>query len=480
MYQHSCVRHRWARALRHAVFLTGLSTSLWFATPAQSAPASTAVAAKPDAQTLRIPPIAYRTRTLSNGLLVISAPMQTSPTVSVQVWYRVGSKDDPQGRSGFAHLFEHMMFKSTKYMQSEQLDRMTEDVGGSNNAFTADDTTAYHEVVPSNHLERLLWAEAERMAHLNVDEANFKSERAVVEEELRQRVLAEPYGRLFNAIPAASYRVHPYKRPGIGSIEELEAASLDDVRNFHTTYYRPDDAVLVVTGDFDQAQLDAWVDRYFGAIQAPAAKIPRVTAVEPARSADAKVQITGPNVPLPAVAITWLIPPAADADMPALKIAAALLGAGDSSRLYQSLVYRQQIASSVGIDADAHVDTGLLTAYAIASQGKSLDAVTKALDAEVARLAKQPASAAELDKIRTQLVTSALLERQTPLGLGMALGNAAVIDGDVATVNTQLAALQAVTAADVQRVVRRYITGARKVVIEYRAAAAAPSPKSPS
>ena len=286
--------------------------------------------------------------------------------------------------------------------------------------------------------------------------------------------------RLFNAIPAASYRVHPYKRPGIGSIEELEAASLDDVRNFHTTYYRPDDAVLVVTGDFDQAQLDAWVDRYFGAIQAPAAKIPRVTAVEPARSADAKVQITGPNVPLPAVAITWLIPPAADADMPALKIAAALLGAGDSSRLYQSLVYRQQIASSVGIDADAHVDTGLLTAYAIASQGKSLDAVTKALDAEVARLAKQPASAAELDKIRTQLVTSALLERQTPLGLGMALGNAAVIDGDVATVNTQLAALQAVTAADVQRVVRRYITGARKVVIEYRAAAAAPSPKSPS
>ena len=234
MYQHSCVRHRWARALRHAVFLTGLSTSLWFATPAQSAPAA-AVAAKPDAQTLRIPPIAYRTRTLSNGLLVISAPMQTSPTVSVQVWYRVGSKDDPQGRSGFAHLFEHMMFKSTKYMQSEQLDRMTEDVGGSNNAFTADDTTAYHEVVPSNHLERLLWAEAERMAHLNVDEANFKSERAVVEEELRQRVLAEPYGRLFNAIPAASYRVHPYKRPGIGSIEELEAASLDDVRDRKST-----------------------------------------------------------------------------------------------------------------------------------------------------------------------------------------------------------------------------------------------------
>ncbi len=470
-------RSRLARIAQRTILATALCGAGAYlpalAAPAASAPTATA----PSATALRIPPIVYRERKLANGLTVLSVPQHTSPTVSVQVWYRVGSKDDPAGRSGFAHLFEHMMFKGTKYMKNEQLDRMTEDVGGSNNAFTGDDMTAYHEVVPSNHLERLLWAEAERMAHLNVDEGNFKSERAVVQEELRQRVLAQPYGRFFNAIPQASYAVHPYQRPGIGSIEELDAASLDDVRAFHATYYRPDNAVLIVAGDFEPAQLDAWVDRYFNPIAAPASAIPRVTAVEPPRSADKRVDITAPSVPLPAVAITWLAPPAGDADIPALKIAAALLGSGESSRLHQALVYRQQLASSVGFEADVRVDTGLLTAYAVATDGRSIAQVTRALETEIARLADQPASAAEIDKIRTQLVTGALIERQTPEGLAMALGQAAIVDGDAARANTELDALQAVTAADVQRVTRRYITGAHKVVIEYRAQ---PTPAQPA
>src|SRR5258706_5530043 len=155
----------------------------------------------PAADTLPTPPIAFKQRTLTNGLQVIQIEDHTSPTVAVQVWYHVGSKNDPAGRSGFAHLFEHLMFKSTKNLKAEQFDRLTEDVGGHNNASTGDDYTNYFEAGPSDHLERLLWAEAERMANLNVDEANFKSERAVVEEELRQRVLATPYGRLFNAMP---------------------------------------------------------------------------------------------------------------------------------------------------------------------------------------------------------------------------------------------------------------------------------------
>jgi zinc protease len=231
--------------------------------------------AAPPPPTLKLAPIPFSERSLPNGLQVIAIEDHASPTVSVQVWYRVGAKDDPAGRSGFAHLFEHLMFKSTRYMKSEAIDRLTEDVGGSNNAFTADDMTAYHEVVPSNHLERLLWAEAERMANLDVDEANFKSERAVVEEEYRQRVLASPYGRLFNAIAPSSYLVHPYKRPSIGSIEDLEAATLADVVAFHSTYYRPDNATLVVAGDFDAQQLQGWVDKYFGPVPRPNSAIRR-------------------------------------------------------------------------------------------------------------------------------------------------------------------------------------------------------------
>ena len=168
-----------------------------------------------------IPPLKFEQRTLPNGLQFIWLEDHTAPTVAIQVWYRVGSKDDPPGRSGFAHLFEHMMFKSTRRMPAEFLDRLTEDVGGQNNAYTANDVTVYHETVPSHHLERLLWAEAERLAALTVDEPNFHTERDVVKEEYRQRVLAEPYGEFGEFIQKKSFAEHPYKRPTIGDIAQL-------------------------------------------------------------------------------------------------------------------------------------------------------------------------------------------------------------------------------------------------------------------
>src|SRR5512145_1023334 len=211
----------------------------------------------------RMPQLKFTDRTLANGMRILTAADRSSPTVAIQVWYHVGSKDDPQSRSGFAHLFEHIMFKSTKNMKSEMMDRLTEDVGGFNNAFTNDDVTVYYEVVPSNYLQTLLWAEAERLSGLNVDDPNFKSERDVVKEEFRQGVLAPPYGRFEYLLQERSFAEHPYKRPTIGSIEDLDAAALVDVQEFHKTYYRPDNATLVVVGDFDQAQLDAWVDKYF-------------------------------------------------------------------------------------------------------------------------------------------------------------------------------------------------------------------------
>jgi len=417
---------------------------------------------------LKLAPIVYRERRLGNGLQVITVENHSSPTVSVQVWYHVGSREDPAGRSGFAHLFEHMMFKGTANLRGEQFDRLTDDVGGTNNAFTTHDVTAYHEVVPSNHLETLLWAEAERMMNLKVDEANFKSERAVVEEEYRQRVLASPYGRLFNAFSSASYLEHPYKRPTIGKIEDLEAATLADVVAFHRDHYRPDNATLVVAGDFDLAQLDGWIDKYFGAVAKPAAPLPRFDASEPPWPSDRTAQVTGPQVPLPAVALTWLAPPVTSADAPALQVAAAVLAAGDSSRLNQSLVYRQRVATQAGFNADLRVGPGLLIAYAIAAGGKSLGEVGAALLAEVTRLASVPPSAAELAKIKTQLVTAALVSRQTPLGLASAIAEAAVLEGDAARVNTELDDLQRVSAADVQRVMRRYVVASRKVTIDYR------------
>jgi zinc protease len=416
---------------------------------------------------LDVPPVQYRERTLPNGLQILSIEDHASPNVAVQVWYHVGSKDDPQGRSGFAHLFEHLMFKNTRHMQAEQMDRLTEDVGGANNASTGDDVTNYFEVVPSNYLETLLWAEAERLSNLSVDDGNFKSERAVVQEEYRQSVLANPYGKLFNSIDPHSYVVHPYKRPTIGSIEELDAASLQDVIAFHKTFYRPDNATLIVAGDFDPKQLDAWADAYFGGIAKPDAAIPQVTAVEPARTEDKRYTETSETAPLPALAITWLIPPARDPDYIPLQVAGALLSQGDSSRLYQSLVYQHQVAQEAGADADGRVGPGLFTAYAVLASDHTPAEAEQLLRAEIEKLATQPIASEELDKVRTQLLTSELKQRQTAQGIAFAIGEATLTEGDPARVNSDLAALQAVTAADVQRVLRKYVTGAHSVTIDY-------------
>ena len=288
-----------------------------------------------------LPRLDFRDRTLNNGLRVLSVEDHSSPTVAIQVWYHVGSKDDPPGRSGFAHLFEHIMFKSTKNMKSEMMDRLTEDVGGFNNAFTNPDVTVYYEVVPSNYLETLLWAEGDRLAGLNVDEPNFKSERSVVEEEYRQSYLAPPYGMLEYLVEQQSFQTHPYKRPTIGSIEDLEAASLENVRAFHQTFYRPDNATLVVVGDFDPKQLDNWVDKYLGSVSKPDLPLPRVNTREPSRAAERRLTHYAPNVPLPAVALSYLTPPKKDPDAEPLRVAATILSQGESSRLYRSLVYER-------------------------------------------------------------------------------------------------------------------------------------------
>ena len=414
-----------------------------------------------------VQPIKFRERTLANGMRVLAAEDHSSPTVAIQVWYHVGSKDDPERRSGFAHLFEHIMFKATKNMKSEMMDRLTEDVGGFNNAFTNPDVTVYFEVVPSNYLETLLWAEADRLSGLTVDEPNFKSERSVVQEEFRQGVLAPPYGMLEYLMEQQSFLTHPYKRSTIGSIEDLEAASIQDVRAFHSTYYRPDNATLVVVGDFDPKQFDAWVDKYLGPIAKPALPLPRVTVKEPARSAERRITHYAANVPLPAVAFTYLTPAEKDADAEPLEVAATILAQGESSRLYRSLIYDQQVAQSADATADLREDAGIFYFTAIVAGGKKPEDVERALITEIKKLQDAPPGAAELDKAKNQLVTNELRQRETSNGKALALGSSAVLLGDPNRVNTDLAKLQAVTAADVQRVVKKYFTDANRLVIYY-------------
>jgi zinc protease len=414
-----------------------------------------------------MPKINFQEKTLANGMRVLSAVDHASPTVAIQVWYHVGSKDDPPGRSGFAHLFEHMMFKATKSMKSEMMDRLTEDVGGFNNAFTNPDVTVYFEVVPSNYLETLLWAEADRLSGLTVDEPNFKSERSVVQEEYRQSYLAPPYGMLEYLIEERSFTAHPYKRPTIGSIEDLQAASLENVRAFHQTFYRPDNATLVVVGDFDPKQFDAWVAKYMAPIPKPAIPLPRVDVKEPERTAERRITQHAANVPLPAIAITYLTPAEKSPDSEPLQVAATIMAQGESSRLYNALIYEQQVAQSADATADLREDASVFYFTVVLASGKKPEDGERALLAEIKKMQDAPVSAAELDKAKNQLVTNELRQRETSNGKALALGSSAVLLGDPNRVNTDLSKLQAVTAADVQRVMKKYFTANNRLVIYY-------------
>jgi len=416
----------------------------------------------------KIAPLNIKQRTLSNGLKIVSLQDNSSPTVAIHVWYNVGSKDDPNGRSGFAHLFEHLMFKSSKKLKNEQFDRLTEDVGGFNNASTYDDFTNYYEVVPSNYLETLLWAEADRMVNLNVDDANFISERSVVKEEFRQRILANPYGMLNGQyLEKLSFTTHPYQRPGIGNLNELDAAKLSDAREFYKTFYRPDNAVLIVVGDFQAVQFEAWTDKYFGVIEKRNGAIPRVTAIEPERTSEKRFIETAPNVPFPAVAITYLAPPSKSADVAALQIAETILSGGESSRLYQELVYKQKIAQEANFNADIRVDKGLLYFLAIAAAGKTTAELEKSMLAELGKIQAAPVSAKELEKAKNQLITKKLRELETNDNKAIAIERAVAYQGDPNAVNSDIGKLQAVTAADVQKVMKKYFTDTNRVVIYY-------------
>lgn len=424
---------------------------------------------------VEVPPLKFEQRTLENGLRVIWLEDHTVPIAAIQVWYHVGSKDDPPGRSGFAHLFEHMMFKSTKRMPAEQLDRLTEDIGGENNAFTSEDVTVYYEQVPSNHLERLLWAEAERMSSLTVNEENFRTERDVVKEEFRQRVLAEPYGEFGEFIQKRSFVRHPYKHPTIGNIAELDAASLEEVRAFHRGYYRPDNATLVVVGDFDAENLRRWVDEYFAPIPKPAQPVARVTIEEPARTGAQMLVEYDEKAPFPAIAMTYLGPKLTDPSYAAWQVLERVVSRGQSTRLFQALVYRQRLAQEAEFYADLREDLGLPTFRVTLASEVPVGKAREALLAEIEALVREPVGERELLTAKNQILTERLADREKAEGKAYALGHAAVLFGNVEAANTDLRQIQSVTALEVQAAAAKTFTEINRLVVEYLPAG--PRPK---
>ena len=421
-------------------------------------------ATQPSSAAVRPPKLQYQITTLPNGLTLVLSEDHSVPIVHLQLTYHVGSKNEKPGRTGFAHLFEHLMFKGSKNVQPEAHTSMISSVGGQSNAYTTDDETVFWETVPSQYLPLILWLEADRMATLRVDRETFTNEREVVKEERRMRVDNQPYGRLNEIIYDQAFTVHPYKHATIGSMEDLEAASADDVRDFYNTYYVPTNATLVLVGDFDPTQAVQMVSQYLGRVPRPSKEVPRDIPVEPPQTKEKKVTLREPW-PLPAVVVAYHITYDGNPDSYPLHIASKVLSDGQTSRIYKKLVYEKQMAVAAFGTANLIENPNLYYAVAIVQPGHTPEEVTDALIAELDRLKTEPITEHELQRAKNQFARDYILGRQSDQQKAGQLAHAVVIHNDIKTADCEFDIFQNITVADVQRVARTYFKPENRLVL---------------
>jgi len=421
-------------------------------------------AADRSSSAVRPPRIQYEITTLPNGLTVVTSEDHSTPIVHVNLTYHVGSKNEKPGRTGFAHLFEHLMFKGSRNVLPEAHTSFIASVGGQSNAYTTDDETVFWETLPSQYLPLALWLEADRMATLRIDKDTFTSEREVVKEERRMRVDNQPYGRLNELLYDQAFTVHPYKHPTIGSMVDLEAASVEDVRDFYRTYYVPSNATLVLVGDFEPAQVMQLVTQYLGRVPKADHEVPRDIPKEPPQTKEKRVTLQQP-VPLPAVVVAYHVTFDGNADSYPLHIASKVLSDGQSSRIYQKLVYEKRMAVAAFGSANLIEDPNLFYAVAIVQPGHTPEEVTAALIAELDRLKTEPISEHELQRTKNQFARDYILKRETNQGKAGDLSHAVVIHRDIKTADGEFDIFQGITVADVQRVARTYFRPENRLVM---------------
>jgi predicted Zn-dependent peptidase len=414
---------------------------------------------------VRPPRLHYQVHTLPNGLTVILSEDRSTPIVHSQIWYHVGSKDERPGRTGFAHLFEHMMFKGSKNVGPEEHTSTVAGVGGQSNAYTTEDVTVFWNTVPAHHLPLVLWLEADRMASLRVDERTFRNEREVVKEERRMRIDNQPYGSLQEHIYRQAFTVHPYKHPIIGSLADLESATIEDVRDFYETYYVPGNATLVIAGDFDSARALALVTKHFGEVPAAETPIARSIPKEPPQARERRVTLHE-DWPLPVVVVSHHVTHDGDPDAYPLHIAAKILSDGQSSRIFRRLVYEERSAVAAFGQANLIEHPNLFYAVAMVQPGHTPEAVARSLIDELDRMKAEPVTERELQRAKNQFARDYVIGRESIQEKAMHLAHAHVLhDGDTASADGEFDIFQRTTVADVQRVAQRYFTPRSRLVL---------------
>jgi predicted Zn-dependent peptidase len=398
---------------------------------------------------------------LPNGLRVVLAPDRTSPTVAVDIVYDVGGRNEERGHSGFAHLFEHMMFQGSKNVPRGEHFKLVTSHGGTLNGTTSSDRTNYYELLPQSELALALWLEADRLKWLDISQSNFDNQRAVVKEEYRMRVENAPYVPAEIRLQELVYQGYwPYEHSAIGTMKDLDAAQLDWVRAFHDAHYAPNNAVLSISGDFDAAEALALVTKYFG--DAKPSDPPKYNPGPlPEQTAPREEVIEDPHAKLPAVFEGWVIPPSREPEHYALELAGMILTDGESSRLHRSLVREKSVAIEVQAGTNDFRGPDWFELTCKLAGGAKVPEVEKLLDAEVARLAATAPSAAEMEKARARLAASFVLGLQSNFARAQKLAEMELYFGDANLLKTELA---------------KYLTHARRSRIEVKPPAAPPAP----
>jgi len=420
------------------------------------------------AQSGKLPPVKVTEYKLKNGLTVVLHQDKSTPVVAVNTWYHVGSKNEATGRTGFAHLFEHMMFQGSKNYNNDYFTPLQE-AGGSINGTTNQDRTWYYETVPSNFLELAIFMEADRLGGLleAMTQEKLDNQRDVVKNERRQRVDNQPYGASFEKIGEIMYpKGHPYNWTTIGSLDDLQAASLDDVKSFFRQYYVPNNTILVLSGDFDEKQAKGWVEKYFGPIPAGTTEITRPNPDMPKLDKEIRTEVEDSLARFPRRYMVWHTVKQYAPDEPALDILSFILSNGRTSRLQSNLLYDKKLVSSVFGGNNTGEVGGTFQVTATANPGKSLDDIEKEINAEIERIKKEPPTAEEITRAKNSIESQTVFGLQTVLGKGSQIGNYAGYLKNPSWFQQDIDRYQKVTAADVQRVANTYL-GANRLVMTY-------------
>jgi zinc protease len=411
-----------------------------------------------------IPPLKLIDTKLANGLRVIMVEDHTAPVFGIAVTYNVGSRNERPGRTGFAHLFEHMMFQGSENVGKGEHFILIENNGGGMNGTTNEDRTNYYEILPKNQLDLALFLEADRMKALNVNQANLDNQRNAVQEERRLGIDNQPYGKSYLEIDNLAYDNFAYKHSVIGEMRDLDSADLSDVRDFFRIYYAPNNAVLTLVGDLDPQATLALVNKYFGAVPAqPEPAQPELS--EPEHYGERRETITDPLARLPMVLIAYRLAPGNTPDNYAMQALASIMSTGRSSRLYQHLVKEKQLATTVDMQTDNRIGPSLMYITAMPRPGVKPEDLEKAIYDEIEAVKKDGVTAAELEKARTFYRRSQIQARQSSLQTAMRLGIYTVYFKDPTLINTVYEKFASVTPEQIKQAAGKYLTPNGRAVV---------------